>query len=270
MENSGDAAPLNLTNPVRTYTKMVETRSKQYAGDALYRKVIDDASLATTSRPVTAPSGCFAAGTLVHARHGLTPIEQIRVGDWVLSQSEAKDGSAPAYKQVVNTFAFEDKEVTLVRCYKPDGDPLEQFVVTANHPFWVKGIGWTRADQLYMGSELEFADGTVAITLCATPIYRTAEAGIGWVIGAWGVEANNGAGDLVDLRDGSIVVATEDTFNWDFLDDQGNYAPFHARVFNLEVHDFHTYYVGTQGVWVHNTNCGDIGVSLVVGSRPRP
>ena len=29
-------------------------------------------------------------------------------------------------------------------------------------------------------------------------------------------------------------------------------------VYNIEVEDYHTYYVGHIGVWVHNTNCGEI------------
>jgi Hint domain-containing protein len=32
---------------------------------------------------------CFAAGTLVHTREGLKAIEQIQVGDWVLSKHES-------------------------------------------------------------------------------------------------------------------------------------------------------------------------------------
>ncbi|WP_425423482.1 polymorphic toxin-type HINT domain-containing protein [Stenoxybacter acetivorans] len=30
---------------------------------------------------------------------------------------------------------------------------------------------------------------------------------------------------------------------------------FKCAVYNLEVEDFHTYYVGTNGVWVHNADC---------------
>jgi hypothetical protein len=55
----------------------------------------------------------FVAGTLVHTDKGLVPIEQIKVGDMVLSKPESGQGEL-AYKPVVNTFEFEDKEVWFV------------------------------------------------------------------------------------------------------------------------------------------------------------
>ena len=35
------------------------------------------------------------------------------------------------------------------------------------------------------------------------------------------------------------------------------------EVYNFEVADFHTYFVGENGVWVHNTDCGDVIESSV-------
>lgn len=36
-------------------------------------------------------------------------------------------------------------------------------------------------------------------------------------------------------------------------------------VYNLEVEDFHTYYVGEHGVWVHNENCLGLTFDVVDG-----
>lgn len=212
---------------------------------------MDNTRFACSLKTEAVPNGCLP-GTLIHTKNGLIPIEEIRLGDWLLSQIEATVASTPVYRQVLKTFVFEEKEVFLFRCYKPSGKSIEQLIVTRNQPFWVAGIGWTRADEIDMGHEIELADGTVAITLCATPIYRTAEDGIGWVTGAWGAEANNGAGNLVYLRDGSIIVGTEDNFNSVLLNQQGRYAHYHARVFNIDVDECHTYFIGIKGVWVRN------------------
>lgn len=131
------------------------------------------------------PSGCFVAGTLVHTRDGLKPIQEIKVGDWVLAKPESSIGGV-TYIRVVNTFSFDDKEIWLVRYYK-SGDDIEQFGVTANHPFWVKGIGWTRVDYLNMGATIELADGSEATIFCATPLYKTPEPGVACATCAWGL-----------------------------------------------------------------------------------
>ena len=49
------------------------------------------------------------AGTLIHTKEGLKPIEQIQVGDWVLSRPEdPEQGTQTDYKRVVKTFRVED------------------------------------------------------------------------------------------------------------------------------------------------------------------
>ena len=57
----------------------------------------------------------FVAGTLVHTDKGLVPIQDIKVGDLVLSKpvlSKPEDGSGDIeYKPVVKTFVHEDKEM---------------------------------------------------------------------------------------------------------------------------------------------------------------
>jgi len=69
--------------------------------------------------------------------------------------------------------------------------------------------------------------------------------GIGWTAAEF-LEP----GQLLQLADGSsaTVASAHDTGVLD-------------QVFNFEVDGFHTYYVGLQGAWVHNTNCsaGELG-----------
>lgn len=50
---------------------------------------------------------CFLAGTLIHTEQGLVPIEQIKVGDRVLSKDESGEGEL-VYKPVVRTVKTEN------------------------------------------------------------------------------------------------------------------------------------------------------------------
>jgi hypothetical protein len=147
---------------------------------------------------------CFVAGTLVHTKEGMKPIEEIRVGDWVLSYPE--DQVPPlhirkeheyTYRQVTRTFVHEDKpicEVEVINFSKG----VEILKVTPDHPFYVKHIGWTPA------RELDFT----------CPLF---------------------AKSFGNMAVGKVSVTGE-----------------RAHVYNLEVDEFHTYYVGQLGVWVHN------------------
>lgn len=271
-ESAGAASQLNMTCPIRTFEQMVKSNADSYSGDALYRKVIqDEAKEARKIRPVTAPVGCFVAGTLVHTKNGLVSIEQIRPGDLVLAQPEGT--GEQAYKRVLKTFSFEDKEVYSIDF--SDSTTIGAMIATGNHPFFVVGVGWTRADQLLSGAVLLRYDGTTCKVFNVSLVLRTPEPDVGWIQGGFGVDdRDDPLGRLIDLRNGQISIEYEldkqvtNRSVW-FLEDRR----LKVRVYDLEVEDHHTYYVGEMGVWVHNTNCGDVGVQLVeaaAGVRPTP
>ena len=198
----------------------------------------------TTAPPVY---GCFVAGTLVHTKNGLVPIEKICIGDWVLSQPEMKGDLA--YRRVVNTFAFEEKkEVFLVEYFLYDDETTARtLVVTGNHPFWVKNVGWTAVDDLRPASDLELLDGAAACVFKVRKILKTDTPDVGWTR-----DDRGDVGPTIDLRDGLVKVDLESTFN------ESAFAIneyLKRRVFNIEVDGFHTYYVGEVGVLVHNMDC---------------
>ncbi len=113
----------------------------------------------------------FVAGTLVHTDKGLVPIEQLKVGDRVLSRDEHNPNGELVYKRVLNTFASSQKqkivrvayntvkdEVTDTRVkevedskrlYNPD-ELTDVFYIycTENHAFWTKEEGWLSAVDL--------------------------------------------------------------------------------------------------------------------------
>lgn len=228
----------------------------------------------TERQTVSIEGGCFVAGSLVHTKEGLKPIEQIQVGEWVLSRPEM--GGEPAYKRVTRTLAFEGKVVwTVEYILKPEFDlaraenrfispeSSRRLVVTENHPFWVEGKGWTQASSLEPGDILITADGGGAEVTDAARTYRYDIEGVAWVAGAMDTDA----GQLVDLRNqssGEFDVGYDSNGNVkDFVLPSDGVYPGDERsylsrpVYNLEVEEFHTYYVGTAGVWVHNTNCAE-------------
>lgn len=230
---------------------------------------------------------CFAAGTLVHTKEGLVPIEQIKVGDYVLSKHDSGTGER-AYKRVLQTFAHPAETVIEVKYAEP-GNPNvgNRIVCTPNHPIWVAAVrseddqtGWTAAGRLPNnwgggGYKFELADGSLVGSNGRSNIYATDQEGVGWIPQKMGDRRDIGAiFDYGSYRviDGKIVsykliaqevLASQELRDWDLEHDHPFYeVPDHfllkLPVYNLEVEDFHTYYVGEYGVWVHNQNCGGL------------
>lgn len=222
--------------------------------------------------------GCFIKGTRVHTKEGLKPIEEIQIGDYVLSSPEDGSGS-PEYKRVVNTFVHENK--TVVRIYmtaldwsytwgQSQSSPVFSVSATENHPFWVEGVGWTRADVLKAEDILRKADGSLAKVSSLNRVYRTSREGIGWIPNGFNLE--NSDGSLFDYANYDIVEddGRDRYLSAEVLESDDPYLK--VRVYNFEVEDFHTYYVGAKGFWVHNANCDGpeaASKSLQLGQKPQ-
>ena len=142
-------------------------------------------------------ASCFTAGTMIETADGDRPIEEIQIGDLVLSANP--ETGEIAYKPVVNTYVHVTDTVLYLTI---DEEIIE---TTEDHPFWVEGQGWTSAKLLQPGDVVRLKDGS---TQCVDDI------------------------EIVELPEGEYVA-----------------------VYNFEVADFHTYFVGECGVWVHNKNC---------------
>ena len=137
-------------------------------------------------------SYCFVAGTLVTTEDGQEPIEEIEVGDKVLSEDETT--GEVAVKTVTETYINETDELIHI------GVNGETISATPTHPFYVDKLGWTLARSLR-------------------------------------------AGDVLVLSNGELV-----TVEWV----QHEILESPIKVYNFEVEDFHTYFVGENRVLVHN------------------
>jgi hypothetical protein len=214
----------------------------------------------------------FAAGTLVHTQQGLKPIEQIQVGDWVLSKPEG--GGEQACKRVLQTVEHPPQRVVAVVYVTPGQDvpqliaTIQRFetadvVSTPNHRIWTREEGWTAAINLQgYGSSLFHFEGKLGEEISyftIQNIHVSDQPGVGWTSTRMTVRTDD-LGNLWDYVNHKWVamgvLATESVqYFWDTETIDENLY-FTLPVYNLEVEDFHTYYVGEHGLWVHSRNGG--------------
>jgi hypothetical protein len=164
---------------------------------------------------------CFDQDTLVQTQYGYSEIKYIEPGRMVLARNEAT--GEQGYRRVTRVFEHEttgERPMYLVS-YAQDEGYDEGVYVTAEHPFWVNGTGWVEAANLKPGQELEICDP-------------------------------DGHGDG-DRRMGTRQELALSGRRWTAKVLSVKKRTTLLPVYNLEVEDFHTYFVGVFGVWVHNT-----------------
>ncbi|MCC0567295.1 polymorphic toxin-type HINT domain-containing protein [Brevibacillus borstelensis] len=94
---------------------------------------------------------CFTAGTKVQTDEGEKNIEDIEVGDKVLSKDD--ETGEMAYKEVEWLFQRDVEETYNITV----GD--EVITTTDEHPFWIVGKGWVESKNLTVGDVLTTTDG---------------------------------------------------------------------------------------------------------------
>jgi hypothetical protein len=170
-------------------------KAKDRADDA--RKAADEARDAAEncSGGKCTNGKCFVAGTPVHTESGWVPIEQLRVGDLVLSRDD--ETGEEAYRPIAAVMVTPDKPVLALALENSMGE-VETIEATAPHPFFVEGHGWVAASDLRPDDRVVSSGGGTLRVASTTGIQRR------------------------------------------------------TTVYNFEVEDFHTYFVGQSAAWVHN------------------
>ncbi len=106
--------------------------------------------------PPTMRISCLVSGTPIWTEHGLMPIDQVQIGDRVLSKN-VETGEL-ALKPVLHTTYRPPRKTTRFVL----GDDSIQ--ATGGHRFWVSGSGWTRTRELAADQPMHTTTGTTRIT----------------------------------------------------------------------------------------------------------
>ena len=285
--------------------------------------------------PIFSEPGCFVAGTLVHTKEGLRPIEQIKVGDLVLSKPESGQGEQ-SYQPVTKTFSYENRELYLVGMTELDrvtGKVLryetEYFAVSGSHPIWVEYYSqldskldgdklvfettitpvnaWVTVEDYYFKSWHLLSNGVVdehpgpdayAVLANGSPVVisrpnrivkgHAPDEGVQfggndacWQencmakrirFGARGAENLQGPGSYTHLGDAEDANYDYTGYDVDspfsLVKLSGGHLPMRRTVYNIEVANTHTYFVGELGLWVHNKNPSSVPLLPAVAQTP--
>ena len=134
--------------------------------------------LARTAGWIDKACNCFVAGTLVVTASGEVPIEELRVGDVVLSRLD-RDPDGPADWAVV-TQIFESVGDGTLTLTLEDG---RSFTVTPEHELWTFEEGWQPAQEVEIAEHVRGLDDTplavISIDVDRTPrtVYNLEVAG---------------------------------------------------------------------------------------------
>ena len=257
----------------------------------------------------------FVGGTLIHTETGLVPIEQLKIGDKVLSKAANGLGEL-IYKAITNTMSTGNISVWLlelsiaVDSFLPikerirlrelsDSQPLTRLLITENHPLWVYDKQWTQAKKVRSQDVLINKDlikyssesgNNPYDTTSLSKIYKTDKLNIGFVP-KFDEDSPAQYGSLIDLTTGAEIkngvtyqAVTNKLYEYDkewkqrlleqTPEDEREHAEFFGfrqaewkdpdtidweegegsltmTVYNIEVEDTHTYFVGETGIWVH-------------------
>jgi hypothetical protein len=199
------------------------------------------------------PCGCFEEGTLVATPEGLRPIEDIAVGDLVLSYDPDTGETSP--QAVTALIRPEPKALWRLEARDADGE-TEVFFVTDDHPWFIEEQGWVETRALTPGQRIETADDrglTILDNAITDRVERTYNLSVSgphtFLVGEDGAVVHNAdacrlAGLAADvagwlgpftprrLSNGNLILESVDgarRVRFDFVQDSGRFAGPHVQ-----------------------------------------
>ncbi|MCW8039392.1 MULTISPECIES: Hint domain-containing protein [Acinetobacter] len=176
---------------------------------------------------------CFVGGTLVHTERGLVQIQDIQIGERVLSADPIT--GQQSYQAVTKVIKTENQRVIFMEFeyqLEPElslfeklklakeirakfglegiGLPSVQFMVTSEHPFWVAEKGWVTANKLTTEDIVVDKDANKYLatplgynTRAQAEIFTTADKDVG-MMPDYGLDLSV-YGRPIDLKTGNIL-----------------------------------------------------------------
>jgi transcription-repair coupling factor (superfamily II helicase) len=221
----------------------------------------------------------FAAGTLVHTDKGLVPIQNIKVGDLVLSMTEDELGQY-IYKPVTKTTKMTREIYRLLYWardqYEEDTPKIHYVLTTLGNCIWsIDKEKWLKTDMYLIdeniGDELWVKDQQQPYHfLYINQVYQGYDENhklYGYTIEPFARDwaDSRGIETFLDIRDDTIQHYTEpykneyipniaediDMPTLIYIAHHADGTPLLVNTYHIEVEDFKTYFVGELGLWVH-------------------
>lgn len=197
--------------------------------------------------------GGFAKGTRVQRRDGLCAIDSIAIGDEVLSGQNDHFGQ-PMFRKVTHVLHWPQLQVHRLRYSFQDGDkePTRSFItMTENVRLWAGLVpGWVPLCGLHLlGETLRESWPSPRGDLSVQPetaktIYRTEQAGVGWIEDHTQFEIQGREGSLFNYAEYKPLNPSHAVLNGHIYDSENPFLC--VDVYHLVVEETHSFYVGTQ------------------------
>lgn len=217
----------------------------------------------------------FVAGTLVHTDKGLVPIQDVKVGDMVLSRPENDPNAPNEYKRVLRLFGSgKDNIIQLPYVSYSELEVIKVIYLTDYHLIWnERKQEWIPAIKLENGDELSFIKNEKSFFVYGTS--KVLNFNNDGNIGFCDHYLHNSLGYSVGhsfLYNGKNSIQTHYLQNSDLSNQSHQYiddfeifdigsneypdnfdglSRFKTKLYTLALEDYHTYFVGEQGLWVH-------------------
>ncbi len=131
-------------------------RNELYVAEKPMRRGYSSESYSVVARPrSTKKCDCLAAGTEVQTSVGPVIVEDLQVGDLVLSQNP--DTGELAYKPVLATTVRPSGVLTRIKTNEGE------YLTSGGHPLWVVDRGWEKARNIKSGDKLRGVEESVLV-----------------------------------------------------------------------------------------------------------